>query len=190
MAMTMTLDQKSMSGLSAINAMKKFSFLFFVMVWIPLAIAKGGEPCKGYRGYVDFALGDAYNVNTAQKNSVNNVQLYSMFSTTHGYALYNWFIGGGVGYYYSFRDEENMFPLFAVGRYTLAKVKLNPYIESRVGIIYDPHWVSKIQEYGAISAGMNIYKGLQIGLRMSIFSRPSRYFTANAAVAVCYAIGK
>ena len=170
--------------------MKKFSFLFFVIVWIPFAVAKGGEPCKGYRGFVDFALGDAYNVNTAQKISANNMQLYSMFSTTHGYALNNWFWGGGVGYYHSFRDEENMYPVFAAGRYTFRKCKTNPHIETRAGIIYDPRWVRKVQPYGALSTGMNIYKRLQIGVRLSMFGRPSRYFTANAAVVVGYAIGQ
>ncbi len=170
--------------------MKKLTMLFLLWAWITTSIAKGAEPCMGYRGYVDFALGDAYNLNTAQKVSTNNMQFYSEISTTHGYLLKNWFIGGGVGYLHSFRDDENMYPVFATGRYTFAKAKFNPYIESRAGIIYDPHWVRRVQEYGALCAGMNIFKGLQIGIRLSLFSRPSRYFTANAAVVFSYAIGK
>lgn len=188
--MITSLARKLILGFSTTNSMIKNHLLLFTLFLISFTIAKGGESNKGYRGYMDFALGDAYNVNTAQIISTNNMQWYSMISTIHGYAMNHWFLGGGLGYYHSFRDKENMYPIFAVGRYTFAKVKLNPYIESRVGIIYDPHWVSKIQEYGAVSAGMNIYKGLQIGLRMSIFSRPSRYFTASAAVVVSYAIGK
>jgi len=157
---------------------------------ITFAVAKGEEPYKGYRGYVDFTLGDAYNVNTAQTISTNNMQWYSMISTIYGYVLNNWFVGGGVGYYHSFRDEENMYPIFAVGRYTFSKIKLNPYIEPRGGIIYDPRWVRKVQAYGAMSTGINVYERLQVGLRLSMFSRPSRYFTANAAVVVSYSIGK
>lgn len=166
--------------------MKKISLLTFALIWLAASIAKGGEPYKGYRGYVDLSLGDAYNFNTAQKISTNNMQLCSVISTTHGYQLKNWFVGGGIGYYHSFRDKENMYPIYAAGRYTFGSVKLNPYIESRAGIIYDPHWVHEIQAYGALGAGVKAYKRLQLGLRLSLFSRPSRYFTANASVVFGY----
>lgn len=170
--------------------MKKILLLFFGLVLHPFAIAWGGEPNKGYRGYVDLSLGDAYNVNTAQKISTNNMQLYGEISTTHGYLLNDWFVGGGFGYYHSFRDGENMYPIYAAGQYTFSNVKLNPYIETRTGIVYDPRWVHTIQAYGALSTGMNVYKNLQVGLRVSVFSRPSRYFTANAAVVFSYILGK
>ena len=45
-------------------------------------------------------------------------------------------------------------------------------------------------KYGAMSVGIKVYKGFQVGLRGSVFSRPSRYFTANAAVVLSYAFGK
>lgn len=170
--------------------MKINHLLPIILFFLSFAIAKGEELCKGYMWYVDFALGDAYNINTAQRISSNNMQLYSMITTTHGYVYKKWFIGGGVGYYHSFRDGENMYPVFASGRYISRNFKNKPYLESRAGIIYDPLWVRKVQAYGAFSAGMNIYKRLQIGIKLSIFSRPSRYFTANAAVVFSYAIGK
>ena len=118
------------------------------------------------------------------------MQLYSEISTTHGYLLKNWFVGGGVGYYHSFRDKENMYPVYAAGQYIFRTVKFCPYIETRAGIVYDPRWVHQVQAYGALGAGMNVYRGLHVGLRMSTFSRPSRYFTANTAVVLSYAIGK
>lgn len=170
--------------------MKKILLLLIGLVWLSIAIARGGEPNKRYRGYVDIAIGDAYNFNTAQKISTNNMQLYGEMSTTHGYLLKNWFVGGGVGYYHSFRDAENMYPVYAAGRYTFENVRMMPYLEVRAGIIYDSRWVHQVQAYGALSAGMNVYNRLQVGLRLSMFSRPSRYFTANAAVVFCYVIGK
>lgn len=147
-------------------------------------------PYKGYRGYLYFSLGDAYNLNRRQLISTNNMQLYSMISTAHGYVLKNWFLGAGIGYYHSFRDKENIFPLYAVGRYTFENVKIKPFIEARAGIMYDPLWIEKVQAYGALSVGVNVYKKVQVGLRGSLFSRPSRYFTANAAVVTSYTIGK
>lgn len=170
--------------------MKKFLFFFTLICWLSVSIVYGQEMDKGYRGYVDVAMGDAYNLNTAQTLSTNNMQLYGMVSTTHGYYLNKWFIGGGIGYYHSFRDKENMYPIYAAGRYTFVNAKVKPYIETRAGIMYDPRWVHQVQAYGALSVGMKMYKRLGIGLRGSIFSRPSRYFTANAAVVLSYELGK
>ena len=170
--------------------MKRFLSVFLFFIVLPGAIARGIEPTRGYRLYIDLALGDAYNFNTAQIISTNNMQFYSMVSSTHGYEMNVWFVGGGVGYYHSFRDGESMYPVYAAGRYTFSKVKMNPYVETRGGIIYDPRWVNPVQVYGALNAGVNIYKGLQAGIRLSLFSRPSRYFTANAAVVLDYAFGR
>ena len=169
--------------------MKRFLLLLLGIVCYSYIFAQE-ESVKGYRGYVDFAIGDAYNLNTAQTVSTNNMQFYSMISTTHGYHWNNWFVGAGVGFYHSYRDKENMFPIYAAGRYTFGNVKLNPYIGIRAGIMYVPNWIERVQKYGALSAGVNVYKGLQAGIRLSIFSRPSRYFTANAAVVLSYAFGK
>lgn len=170
--------------------MKKILFLFIGLSSCFLTFAQEKECNNGYRGYVDFALGDAYNLNTAQKISTNNMQWYSMLSTTHGYHWKNWFAGAGVGYYHSYRDKEDMYPFYVAGRYTFENTKLRPYIGLRAGIMYDPYWIEKVQKYGALSVGLSVYKGLQVGLRGSIFSRPSRFFTANAAVVVSYEIGK
>lgn len=148
------------------------------------------QDSKGYKGYVDFAVGDAYNLNTAQTISTNNMQWYTMISTTHGYQMKDWFVGAGLGYYHSFRDKENMYPLYVAGRYTFEGVKIKPYIDAWAGVVYDPYWINQVQAYGAIGAGINVYKGLQVGLRATAFSRPSRYFTANAAVVISYAFGK
>jgi hypothetical protein len=170
--------------------MKKLLLLFFCFAYFSIAFAQVEEPNKGYRGYVDFAVGDAYNFNTDQLISTNNMQWYTMLSTTHGYHWKNWFVGAGLGYYHSYRDKENMYPIYAAGCYTFESTKIKPYIEARAGIMYDPLWIEKVQKYGALSVGVKVYKGFQVGLRGSIFSRPSRYFTANAAVVISYAIGK
>lgn len=170
--------------------MKKTILLFLSFAYFSVALAQVEEYNKGYRGYVDFAVGDAYNFNTDQLISTNNMQCYTILSTTHGYHWKNWFAGAGVGYYHSYRDKENLYPIYAAGRYTFEKTKLCPYIGVRAGIIYDPYWIEKVQKYGALSVGMKVYKGFQVGLRGSIFSRPSRYFTANTAVVISYEIGK
>lgn len=170
--------------------MKRFVLLSFLLTAILMANAQEEKSANGYRGYVDMAVGDAYNFNTAQTISTNNMQWYTMVSTTQGYVMKNWFVGAGVGYYHSYRDKENMYPIYAAGRYTFEKARVKPYIEVRAGIMYDPLWIEKAQKYGALSVGINVYKGLQIGLRGSVFSRPSRYFTANAAVVIGYSFGK
>lgn len=169
--------------------MKRILLFFIGIMWAFFFIAKGEEPENGYRGYVDLSLGGAYNFNTAQLVSTNNMQLFSLFSTTHGYVLDNWFVGGGIGYYHSFRDGENMFPIYAAGRYTFVNVKLMPFIETRAGIIFDPLWVRTVQTYGSLGAGVEVYDKLCVGLRLSLFSRPSRYFTANAAITLSYSFG-
>ena len=169
--------------------MKKIVILFFFFLLFASMYAQSGV-YKGYRGYFDVAIGDAYNLNTAQTVSTNNMQWYAEITTTHGYVIKNWFVGAGVGYYHSFRDKENMYPIYLAGRYTFEGTKIKPYIDVRGGIVYDPYWISKIQAYGSLSAGLKVYKSFQVGLRGSIFSRPSRYFTANASVVLSYEIGK
>ena len=170
--------------------MKKILFLLSYIIVFSSSIAKGEESNKGYRGYLDFAFGDAYNPNPPQIISTNNIQLYMEISNTHGYAFKNWFVGAGVAYYHSFRDKENMYPVYAAGRYTFENSKMKPYVETRGGVVYDPRWVQTVQAYGALSGGMKVYKRLQVGLRFSIFSRPSRFFTGNAAIVLNYAIGR
>ena len=169
--------------------MKKVVILFFLSLLFLAMYAQKGDFYKGYRGYVDISVGAAYNLNTAQTVSINNMQCNTELSTTHGYVIKNWFVGAGVGYYHSYRDKENMYPFYLAGRYTFEETKHNPYIDVRGGIVYDPFWIRKVQAYGALSAGLKVYKGLQVGLRTTVFSRPSRYFTANAAVAISYAFG-
>lgn len=164
--------------------MRKIIVLFFTLLWTSTVNAN-----VPYRGYVDFALGDAYNINTAQIISTNNMQLYGMTTTTHGVVLKNWFLGLGIGYYRSFRDKENMYPVFVVGRYTVEKKAVNPYIEARSGIVYDPFWERKKQIYGTLGTGVSLHKNIQLGVRLSMFSR-SRFFTANAAFAVSYSFGR
>ena len=170
--------------------MKRLVFLFFLLVGYLMSNAQEGKSTNVYRGYVDLAVGDAYNFNTNQIISTYNMQWYSMISTTHGYVLKNWFVGVGVGYYHSYRDKENMYPIYATGRFTFENTIIKPYIEVSAGIMYDPYWIKKTQKYGALSAGVCVYKGLQVGLRGSVYSRPSRYFTPNAAVVIGYAFGK
>lgn len=170
--------------------MKKAVILSLFSLMFVLLYAQSDNSNKGYRGFVDVTFGDAYNFNTAQTISTNNMQWYTEVSTTHGYVVKNWYAGVGIGYYHSCRDKENMYPLYAVGRYTIEDIKTKPYIEVRGGGVYDPYWISKVQVYGALSAGLEVYKGLQVGLRATVFSRPSRYFTANAAVVIGYAFGK
>lgn len=140
-----------------------------------------------YQGYVDVEGGIAYNLNTAQTVSTNNMQFFSTVTTTHGIQMRQSFLGFGVGYMHSYRDKENIYPMYGAFRYTCEKVPLKPFADVRLGIVYDPYWISKVQTYGAVSIGVEVYKKLQIGCRASIFSRPSRYFTANASVVLGYA---
>lgn len=83
---------------------------------------------------------------------------------------------------HSYRDNENIYPIYGAFSYTWRKVPLKPFADVRLGIVYDPYCNSKVQTYGAVGIGIEVYKKLQVGCRESIFSRPSRYFTANASV--------
>lgn len=139
-----------------------------------------------YKGFVDLETGIAYNLNTAQTVSTNNMQFFTTVTTTHGVKMKQYFVGIGVGYMHSYRDKENIYPVYGAFRYTYDKVRLKPFADVRFGIVYDPDWISKVQTYGAISIGLEVYKKLQVGCRASIFSRPSRYFTANASVVLGY----
>lgn len=140
-----------------------------------------------YKGLVDLESGIAYNLNTAQAISTNNMQFFTTLTTTHGVQLKQYFVGLGVGYMHSYRDEENIYPLFAAFRYDRINAKWKPFADVRLGIVYDTYWISKVQAYGSISVGFEIYKNIQLSCRGSIFSRPSRYFTANAGVLLSYA---
>ena len=114
------------------------------------------------------------------------MQFFSSITTTHGVQLKQCFVGLGVGYYHSYRDKENIYPIYGAFRYNWDRVKLKPFADVRLGIAYDPYWFSKVQAYGAIGLGIEVYKKIQLGCRATIFSRPSRYFTANASVVLGY----
>ena len=139
-----------------------------------------------YKGFADLEIGIAYNFNTAQLVSTNNMQLFSTITTTHGIQLKQCFVGVGVGYIHSCRDKENIFPMFCAFCYDWKDMKRKPFTDVRLGIVYDSYWISKVQGYGAISLGVELYKSIQMGCRAAIFSRPSRYFTANASVVLRY----
>ena len=139
-----------------------------------------------YKGFVDLETGIAYNLNTAQTVSINNMQFFTTVTTTHGVQMKQYFVGIGVGYMHSYMDQENIYPVYGAFRYTYDKVRLKPFADVRFGIVYDPDWISKVQTYGAVSIGLEVYKKLQVGCRASVFSRPSRYFTANASVVLGY----
>ena len=140
-----------------------------------------------YQGLVEVEGGIAYNLNTAQTVSTNNMQYFTTVTAIHGIQMKQYFAGLGVGYMHSYRDKENIYPMYGVFRYTWGNVSLKPFADVHLGIVYDPYWISKVQTYGAISIGVEVYKKLQVGCRASIFSRPSRYFTANASVLLGYA---
>lgn len=140
-----------------------------------------------YQGDVDLENGMAYNLNTAQTLSTNNMQFFTTVTTTHGILMKQCFVGLGVGYMHSYRDKENIYPLYGAFRYTWEKVRMKSFADIRLGIVYDPYWISKVQKYGAVSLGFEVYKKFQLGFRTSIFSRPSRYFTVNASVVLGYA---
>ena len=160
---------------------------FCLVICLALGLFAQNVSSLKYRGLVDIEGGIAYNLNTAQTVSTNNMQFFSTVTTTHGIQMKQYYVGLGVGYMHSYRDKENIYPMYGAFRYTYDKVQLKPFADVRLGIVYDPYWISKVQKYGAISIGVEVYKKLQVGCRASIFSRPSRYFTANASVVLGYA---
>ena len=188
--MMMNQVRKWMLGCLITSIMKRVLVLVFLLPGFSFVPVSGGEPRKSNLVFFDGSVGVSYNPTAAQMISTNNIQLFSGFSTSYGCRLNNWSVGGGVGFYHSFRDGENMYPMFADIRSSFDTVILKPFIGMRGGIIYDPRWVSKVQASGALISGVTVYKMLQVGLRLSLFSRPSRFFTANAAFVLSYELGK
>ena len=144
-------------------------------------------PIFKYQGHVDIEGGIAYNLNTAQTVSTNNMQFFTILTTTYGIQFKQCFVGLGLGYMHSYRDKENMYPFYGAFRYAWENVRLHPFADVRMGIVYDPYWISRVQAYGIMGVGLEVYKKMQIGCRATIFSRPSRYFTATASVVLGYA---
>lgn len=139
-----------------------------------------------YKGYVELGVGAAYNLNTAQTVSTVNMQTLWAVQTSHGVTYKGWFGGLGLGYHHSQRDKENMYLTYADVRYTFEKCKLQPAIGLKGGIIWDPYWIEKVQRYGALSASLRVYDRIRVGMEGAVFSRPSRHFTAYAAVVIGY----
>ena len=166
--------------------MKRIVSLCMAFCMAVVLYAQNGAPVK-YKGMVDIEGGISYNLNTAQTVSTNNMQFYSSVTTTHGIQLKLCFLGLGIGYYHSYRDKENIYPVYGSFYYTWDKVQLKPFADVRLGIVYDPYWIRKEQAYGAVSLGGQLYKNIQLGFRATVFSRPSRYFTANSSVVLGYA---
>lgn len=142
-----------------------------------------------YRGYVEAGVGAAYNLNTAQTISSLNMQPLWMVSTSHGVRYKGLFGGVGVGYNFTQRDKEKMYIAFADLRYGFEKCKLAPFLGVKAGMIYDPYWIEKVKSYGALGVNVDVYKGLRIGVKGSIFCRPARHFTANGLFVVSYSFG-
>lgn len=168
--------------------MKKKNFIYSFCIALCCffcAHAQGPHESKiplKYKGFIDVESGIAYNLNTAQLISTNNMQVLYCVTTTHGLQIKNAFVGVGIGYYHSVRDDENIYPIFAATRLVFSKIIVKPFVELRTGIAYDPQWISSVQYYGALSCGFNVLKKIQLGCRISMFSRPSRYFTVNASI--------
>lgn len=139
-----------------------------------------------YHRMVDIEGGIAYNLNTAQTVSTNNMQFFSSVTATYSIHIKQCFIGFGLGYYHSCKDRENIYPVYGAFHYIWEKVRRKPFADLRLGFVYDPYWINKVQAYGAVSMGMELYKNIQLGCRATIFSRPSRYFTANASLMLGY----
>lgn len=167
-------------------------FLFAIFITLS-ANAQVEELCgssMSYKGFVEVGGGSAYNLNTAQTVSTVNLQALLAVSTIHGVSYKNWFGGLGLGYYNPQRDNENQFLVFADTRYIFCKNKIKPAYGLKIGIIYDSGWIEKTQKYMALNGSFRLDEKLRLGLEASLFSRPSRHFTTNALVVVCYAIGK
>ena len=163
--------------------MKKF-FCFIIGICITLALHARKE-CH-YKGMLELECGAAYNFNTAQLVSTNNMQLFTTIATIHGLYLKPYFVGLGGGFYHSFRDNENIYPVFTEFRYDWGDMRFKPYIDLRLGVVYDPYWISTVQGYGGFGIGVQVYENLHFGCRGAVFSRPSRYFTANASIVIGY----
>lgn len=139
-----------------------------------------------YKGFVELGVGAAYNLNTAQTVSSVNMQTLWELQTSHGVFYKGWFGGLGMGYHHSQRDSEDMYLAYGDVRYCFEKCRLLPAIGLKGGIIWDPYWIEKVQTYGAFSASLRVYDRLRVGVEGSVFTRPSRHFTANAVFVVSF----
>ena len=100
--------------------MKKIVSLFITLC-LAIGIFAQNESSLKYGGLVDLEGGIAYNLNTAQTVSTNNMQFFTTVTTTHGIQMKQCFVGLGVGYMHSYRDKENIYPIWSIPLY-LGKV--------------------------------------------------------------------
>lgn len=169
--------------------MKSWMTVLVALLMVCSASAQGVEnvdKALRYKGFVELGVGAAYNLNTAQTVSTVNMQTLWAVQTSHGVTYRGWFGGLGLGYHHSQRDSEDMYLTYGDVRYCFEKCRLAPAIGVKGGIIWDPYWIEKVQTYGALSASLRVYDRIRVGMEGSVFTRPSRHFTANAAVVVSY----
>lgn len=79
------------------------------------------------------------------------------FSTSHGYSFGNGlFVGGGLGFEYSAKDDKFLTPVFGEARWSMFDKTVTPYIDARVGyMIIASHGNSF---YFSPTIGLDIWK--------------------------------
>lgn len=162
----------------------------FVVLSTHAQSVEDNDRTVGYRGIVELGCGSANNLNTAQTISSLNMQTLWSITTSQGVKYKGLFGGVGFGYNHSQRDKENMYLSYADVRYAFENFKIAPSIGFKAGVIYDPYWIESIQKYLALTGSVEVYDQLRFGLEGSVFSRPSRHFTANGLFVVSYCFGK
>lgn len=111
---------------------KLLSFLFLTLC----LICNGGQPERGYRGFVDCSA--TFNLDISLYGGATDSYVWLGGSTTHGYQFNNWlFIGGGIGYETVLapddRRPKRIFPVFADARADLKFGKFTPFADMKLG---------------------------------------------------------
>jgi len=81
----------------------------------------------------------------------------------------NIFAGLGGGLRHCQNDQKTRFPIagsfpaYAMGRYTFSKVRFQPYLEGRAGIVVYPKWNSFVKFYSSIGGGIHISSRITAG---------------------------
>ena len=100
-----------------------------------------------------FKKGYSFDVSIASARPFDQ----NMVSTTHGYSFGNGlFVGGGMGFEYSVKDNLFLTPVYAEGRWSILNTIVSPYIDARVGYMVVAN--RRDSFYFSPTVGLDIWK--------------------------------
>ncbi|MCM1483587.1 MAG: hypothetical protein NC043_04565 [Muribaculaceae bacterium] len=140
------------------------------------AIAANAQSPVHYEGRIETG----YQLGTADRHKMDEW----IISTTHGVSLFadRLFLGGGIGFGITTNQGNFTYhniPIYADIRYTLSSLKVQPYVDVKIG-------TAKLNDGGLIGGGYDGDFKFYIAPTAGIIIPLNRLFSPNAAVGYTY----